>query len=785
MKTRLLRLSAAMALAYGLAVPGAHAQGPASPHEVDGTVNDALGRPLAGAKINLQTAEGKVIGSTRSDRQGHFTFKGIAPGTYAVVADKPSFEAGTGIVTVTDAAGSNTTVTLASKQALEVKVAARRLDRARNGISVETGSSVYHMDQSDIKALPLGEDSSFNQVLLRAPGVAQDSYGQLHVRGDHADLQYRLNGILLPESISGFGQTLDTRFVDNVSLLTGALPAQYGYRTAGVVDIHTKTGELANGGDLSVQTGSNNTREVSADVSGSKNGFSYYVTGSFLKNDLGIENPTASSNTDHDRTLQSKLFGYFSYLIDPTSRISLIVGNTESRFQIPDVPGQSPAFNLAGVTDYPSTAIDDNQRETTRYGILAYQGTLGADIDYQVAAFSRYTQVLYDPDEVGDLTYTGVASRVERSGLANGVQADASYRLNDRHTLRSGIFFERESLDNSSDSLTFPADASGNQTSTTPIGFSDSNSKTADETGIYLQDEWRLTDRLTVNYGARYDWLDAYVTGSQLSPRLGAVYKLSPRTTLHAGYARYFTPPPNELIAPQTVAEFDNTTNAAPTGENGAVKPERTDYYDAGISHRLTDAWTLGADAYYKQVKNLLDEGQFGSALLYTPFNYAKGRIYGLELTANYHKNNLSGYVNVARSTALGKDVVSGQYNFEQDELDYIANNWVHLDHDQQITASAGLAYLWQGTTYSADALFGSGLRSGFANTDHLPSYTTVNVAAEHAFNDTPVGKLTARLSVINLFDKVYEIRDGTGIGVGAPQYGQRRGVYLSLAKAF
>lgn len=785
MKTRLLQLTATIALAYGIAVPCAIAQTSAAPKEVAGVVNDALGRPLAGATINLQQADGKVLGTTQSDQQGHFVFKQVSPGTYAVVADKPTFEAGTGIVTVTAASGSTTTVTLASKQALEVDVTAQRLDRARNGISVETGSSIYRLDQKALNALPQGDNSSFNQVLLRAPGVAQDSYGQLHVRGDHANLQYRINGIMLPESISGFGQTLDTRFIDNVNVLTGALPAQYGYRTAGIVDVHTKTGELTNGGDIGVQIGSNNSRQVSGDVSGSKDNFSYYFTGSFLENNLGIENTTGASNALHDKTLQNKEFGYFSYLLSPTSRVSLMLGNTDSRFQIPNVPNQTPNFSLAGVGDFPSTSINDNQHETTRYGVLAYQGTIGSDIDYQVAAFSRYTKVLYEPDNIGDLIFTGVAGRVLRTGLANGVQADGSYRLNDQHTLRSGISYTRERLNDSNNSLTFDADADGDQLSTTPIDLADSSSKTTSEIGVYLQDEWKLGDRLTINYGARFDSIDAFVTGSQLSPRLGAVFQLSQDTTLHAGYARYFTPPASELIAPQTIAAFQNTTNASASNQNSPVQSESSDYYDLGISHKLTQNLTLGLDGYYKKVKNLLDEGQFGSALLFTPFNYAQGKVYGLEFTANYHKDALSAYLNVARTTALGKNIVSGQFNFEQDELDFISDHWVHLDHDQQITASAGASYQWQGTTYSTDALFGSGLRSGFANTDHLPAYTTINAAAEHVFNDATLGKITGRLTAVNVLDKVYEIRDGSGIGVGAPQFGQRRGLFLSVAKAF
>ncbi|MDR3390185.1 MAG: TonB-dependent receptor [Sulfuriferula sp.] len=755
------------------------------PGHIAGQVNDTLGHPVADVTVELQSPDGKAWGRTHTDGEGAFSFNRIPAGTYAVVANKAEFQTGTDIVTLTAAAGKTSKITLASTQALEVKVAAKKLDRARNGIAVDTGSSNYHIGANDIAALPQGASTPLNQVLLQAPGVAQDSYGQLHIRGDHGNVQYRINNIIIPESITGFGQSLDTRFADSINLLTGALPAQYGYRTAGVVDIHTKNGVFANGGRIGVTVGSNNTQELSGEASGHKGNFTYYLNASVLKNDLGIENPTSASSAIHDTTHQNKEFGYFSYLLNDSSRVSLILGNSDSKFQIPNVPNLTPSYTLTGVSSYPSQNLDERQHETTRYGILALQGTLGDKFDYQLAAFSRYSKVLFEPDTTGDLMYTGVASRVLRTSQANGLQADGSYHVNAQHTLRSGVFFSQEHLDNNNDVLTFPADASGNQTSSTPVGFTDINSKIANLYGVYAQDEWKLGDKLTVNYGVRFDQVDAYVTGNQWSPRIGAVYQATPQTTLHAGYARYFTPPPNELISGQTIALSQGTTAAPPGTLNDQVKPESADYYDMGISHKLTPYLTLGMDGYYKQVTNLLDEGQFGSALLYTPFNYSEGKIYGAELTANYRKDNLSAYLSLARSTALGKGIVSSQYNFDAAELAYIANNWVNLDHDQSITASAGTAYRWLGTTYSADAMYGSGLRSGFANTEHLPGYVQVNVAAAHTYNLAQLGKVQARVSILNLFDKSYEIRDGSGIGVGAPQYGPRRAVYVSLDKFF
>ncbi len=750
--------------------------------EIRGEVKDALGRPIPAVKLSIQTARGKVIGTTESSSDGQFEFS-ASPGVYAILAKKPDFTVGTAIVMLGKNKPAQTVITLASKKALEMNVVAARIDRSRN--AVEGGSSLYRIDHAAIEALPEGENSQLNEVLLRAPGVVQDSFGQIHVRGDHADLQYRINGIMLPEGISGFGQTLDTRFAQSIDLMTGALPSEYGYRTAGVVDIRTKSGAFQKGGDLSFYGGSRNTYEPSLQYGGSEGKLNYYFSADFLQNDLGIQGPTPAANPLHDRTRQTKGFGYFSYLLNPATSVNLILGNAQSQFQIPDIPNLAQNFALTGVPNYPSALLNENQTEINRYGILALKGTMGARTDYQVSIYSRYSSVAYSPDPYGDLIYSGVASTVLRSNFSSGLQGDGSYRLNESHTLHAGLFMSGEHAVSNNTSAVFPADAQGSQTSSTPFSIVDNYSKTASLYGLYLEDEWRPAKKLTVNYGARFDVMNAYVNASQFSPRLGMVYKATDQTTFHAGYARYFTPPATELIAPTSIAKFQGTTNALPTDVNTNVMPERSHYFDAGVQHQLTPEIKLGLDAYYRLVQDLLDEGQFGQALVFSPFNYQQGKIYGVEFTGNYTKGDLSAYLNLAASTALGKNIVSGQYNFSAQELAYIANNWVHLDHDQTYTGSTGFSYLWHGAHYSMDALLASGLRRGFANTGKMPGYMQVNLGIARTLMLPTLGKTEGRFTVINLFDHVYEIRDGSGIGVGAPQFGPRRGFYAGISKGF
>ncbi|PRX21613.1 outer membrane beta-barrel protein, partial [Paraburkholderia sp. BL18I3N2] len=449
-------------------------------------------------------------------------------------------------------------------------------------------------------------------------------------------------------------------------------------------------------------------------------------------------------------------------------------------------PGLPTAFTLNGNTSFDSSQLNETQSELNQFAVVALQGTNGAALDYQLAVFTRYSRTQFNPDPVGDLLFNGVAASDFHSDRANGVQLDTTYRLNEKHTIRAGIFFQQEHAIFDNSLAVFPVDAEGNQSSDQPVTIPDSSSKTGYLYSAYVQDEWKLTDRLTINYGLRYDKMDQYVSASQVSPRVGLVYALTPSTTVHAGYARYFTPPAFELVADSDIARFAGTT-AQVSGQNDPVQPERSHYFDLGVIQRLTPSLTVGLDAYYKKSTNLLDEGQFGTALIFTPFNYQYGRTYGVEFTANYKQDNVSAYLNLAFSRAQGKNINSAQFNFGADELAFISDHYVFLDHDQRVTASFGGTYELGRTTFTFDGLVGSGLRSGFANTDRLPVYAQVNLGVIQHFNvNNPlIGKFDARLLLVNAFNRVYELRDGSGIGVGAPQYGPHIALYAGISKKF
>ncbi len=677
-----------------------------------------------------------------------------------------------------------------------------RLDQARESIVPELGASSFHIDMLQIQVLPQGADAPFNQVLLRVPGVAADSAanGDLHVRGEHANLQYRINDVLLPEGISGFGLELDPRFVSSLQFITGSLPAQYGFRTAGVVDIHTNSGSSNPSGGVSLYGGSFDTIRPSFSSSGLVGQVSYFIDGSYDHNDLGIENPTASARAIHDTTNQSKLFSYFSRLLNDQSRLTVMLSASDGKFQVPNTPGLDAGTSPDGTPwvpgNFDSVLLNENQHEQNYFGVVSYQKSV-ADLNYQVSVLGRDSRVHFTPDPVGDLYFNGVASDVARRLQSAGLQVDSSYGLGDRHTVRAGAMLLHESATTDASTTVFPVDNNGDATGPA-FPIEQSQKLHGLFAGAYLQDEWKITSRLTLNAGARFDiFSSSFDDETQFSPRLNLIYKASDSTTLHAGYARYFTPPPVENVPGSTVAKFDGTSNASALNQDDPVKAERANYFDAGVSQKLGPGLQLGVDGYYKRAKNQLDDGLFGQTLILSAFNYAQGEIYGVELTTSYAHGGFSTYLNLAHSVAKGKDWISSQFLFDPTDLAYVHSHWIALDHDQTLTGSFGMSYHWTKSRGDSriyvDALYGSGLRtdatapdgSTIPNGGTVPSSFTVSAGAEKSFK---VGKnrfLKVRLDIVNLADRSYELRDGSGVGVNAAQYGMRRGFFGSVGYTF
>jgi outer membrane receptor protein involved in Fe transport len=663
----------------------------------------------------------------------------------------------------------------------------QQLDQSRDqSLLPNLGATTYNLDQESLQALPQGKNTPLDKALLQIPGVSYDSAisnPDFHVRNEYANVQYRINGIQLPDGVSALGPVLETAFVGNLNLLDGALPAQYGLRTAGVVDITTKT-EFDPGGNLDLYGGTWGTVAPSVEYGGATGQTQYFLTGRYLQSEQGLENAMPTQDPIHDDTTQEKFFAYGSTLFGDSSRVTYMTGGFVGPFQIPNVVGEQPLGDFGSPT-LSSASLNETETDRFFFGVAALQ-THYDTVDTQFSVFTRYATIHFMPDLYGDLAFNDVASNVVRKSLLNGAQFDASDRVSDAHTLRGGLTFSIEKTQVQNLATVLPLDAEGNPLPT-PVTLNDYTPKTGWIAGAYVQDEWRLRPDLTLNTGVRFDQMNQFVSANQVSPRIALIYNPVAQTTLHAGVSRYFTPPMQAQATPNNLALFQNTTQQQAIPLDDPVRPERATYFDVGVDQKLLSGLAVGLDVYYKRSTDTIDDGQFGQAVVLNQFNYADGFSRGAELKINYYQGGFRAYANLSHEITMVKNVVSNQYLIgDPVELAYLATAYTYASDAQTISASGGAAYRWRNMFASIDGIYGSGLRAGFANEQHSPGYTQWNAALGRDFypwhNQNP---LTVRLSAINLLDHSYVLREATGIGEFAPQYGPRRGLFAELTQQF
>ena len=667
----------------------------------------------------------------------------------------------------------------------EIVVTAQRLNAARESIDPALGANVARFSHTDLEVQPGGIDRGLKGVLLQAPGVSQDSDGdgEVHIRNEHGNVQYRLNGVTVPQGFGGFGALVDPRVAETIEVITGTLPAQYGFRTAGVVNMKTRAQGFDFDGDVGIYGGSNGTVVPSFTVRNAAGRLSYFVSGSYQQNDLGIANPTPARTAIHDRSEQYRGFGFASYILSPDDRVSVFGGTAIGRFQQPNQAGVAPQFTLNGRSTFDSATLDQNQRQNAWFGVMAFQHS-GEKFDVQIAPFVRRARAAYTPDpQGGNLIFNGVDTALTQISLALGLQADGSYKAGVSHTLRAGVFFQQDDNRSNSVNRVFAVTAAGAQASDRPIAIAVSERLKGRTYSAYLQDEWQLGDTLTLNYGARFDLSEAQVRESQFSPRIGLVWKPDNATTLHVGYARYFTPPPLILVGKGTVAD--------PTAD--PVRSQREHMFDVGAQHMVGTHLTLGVDVYLKLADNLLDDTTLGGTLILSPFNYAKARNWGAEFSASYAHGPLHAYANLARGEQQARTITSNQFLFDPADTAYIRDHYIFTDHSQKWTASGGVSLNLRNQLGhlqpSVDFIYGSGLRAGdpvgiVPNGGTQQPYVQVNLGLAQVIGSEEHG-LTIRFDVVNLLDNSYLLHDGSGVGAGQPEYGPRRGFFFGLRKGF
>ena len=383
------------------------------------------------------------------------------------------------------------------------------------------------------------------------------------------------------------------------------------------------------------------------------------------------------------------------------------------------------------------------------------------------------------PDDAGELIYQGVASTASHRDLDNTLQGDLAYNLGS-HTFSAGFYLGEYDVTANDNSLVFRVDAFGNQIGTTPVRIVNDTHATNIVTGVYVNDLWQLNSALRLNMGLRFDTLTGFSHGSQLDPTVNLSWSPRSETTFHIGAARYMQVPSFQGISPGAPDAFAATTAGGPPGIATPVTEDDVEF-DTGLVHTFAPGLTLSEDNFYEITKHYLDTGQFGVVPIFAPFNYGNGTIWGTELAVNYRNDDLSAYGNVTYGRNMQKGVITGQFNFDPDELAAIDAHAIDLDHQPLLGITGGASYNWKPWSFCVDATYSSGLRAGFADSERLPNTFQLNAGIERKFDIEGVGTVSDKLTLLNVLDRVNLIRPSEGIGIFQSAYGPRFTVFDAI----
>ncbi|MCE9537055.1 MAG: TonB-dependent receptor [Nitrospirae bacterium] len=771
----------------------------AEPNLITGSVQNQDLRRVGQVLVEVKNQEGSLVTTGVSNDAGEFSIPVPADGTYSLSAVQDTYRSEYVVLKIGTEAPNPITLTLSKTREIALEVRSPLAP-----IQYKASSETYSISRKDIEELPRGNNVELQDVLLTIPSAAYGSLKQVHIRQEHANLQLRIDGVPIPDTVSStFSDVISPRAWERADIILGGMEAQYGNRTAAVIDITTKSGTKPGFGSAQMFGGSNNTVNPSFEYGGTiGEKFRFYVLNSYTSTNRGIEPPTLGHSIFHGQSERNQTFIRGDYQHNNSNNFSWVFLNSVAKYQIPTSPNGEvdPSGTIVpllqgsrpGFTPVASQAIDENQKENNQYGHMVWRHDVDSANFFSLSGYFRHTRATFRTDPFNVLAYTAdpaepfSAANQDRSAYSGGVRLDHTYVPNKEHVIKTGFQVDRTQAVNKTRLFTFADDGAGNPTGDV-LSLNADNRLIGWRQEFWIQDQWSPNDRWTFNLGVRGDAVQYLRNEGQVSPRVGVTYKADRANVFHAFYGRQFTPPNLEAIS---FAKLNTAgTKAAPEDTtNNTVRAERAHYFEVGSYHGLSRWATLELTGYYKLANFLADAGQFGTTPLLNYFAFERGWTRGIDGALKLQlMDNLTARGNVAWGQCKGYGLQSGHFLLEAAEItDINSKGGVNCDHQQTLTSSAVVAYRFlERTTLTGQMLFSSGLRTaeegGKTNSTHSPSYTTYNMSLTHVIPLPWDGqKFLVGFDVVNLLDQKYFINQGEGsIGLGVSHAGMPRSFFF------
>jgi len=756
---------------------------------IRGTVSDDLIQPLAGATVTLRSSRGEVVQEVQTGADGSFTFTGVPLNEYVLDAKVAGHLPGHQHLRV----GSGE---VATAELYCARPGARAIIVEEAGIAAPSraAGSVSTLSREALKLLPKGEDLAITEVVSTQAGFVQDAFGNVYARGNHAGVQYQIDGIPIPDSVGNlFAQAIPVRLIDSVEILSGGLPAEFGNRLGAVVNIASRSGGAAPDGLVQLRYGSFQTLEPSAYYSRSIGRFGFFVGGSYLQSQRALD-PPAVTPIVHDDGRSGRAFFRADWRHSDSDRFEIFFSYAHNFFQIPVDPTSVPLdplrpnfvrpvdeFGNSAAAFFPAdTAATETENEV--FATASWVHSFGQRGRLQVAPYYKLSiGALYAdaPHALGATADPGSsASDVNRR--ADHIGAVVQYSaLTGKHQLKTG--FQIDYLLSATDFTQYVRNDTG------PLGGIDP-AQTAGGTdrtgallfGAYVQDRWDY-GRASINLGVRVDLQHVILTSGEtndqasLSPRIGASFAFLNDLVGRLFFGLNWQPP-----SPLDAANAARLLGVVPATMQVPydVLPETALYAETGLDGRIRSRLRLGLVGWGRYALHQLDDVAIGATNLIANYNFQRGRAVGVEGKVELSlSRGLSAFGNVSWEIAQGQGIASAKFLFTDDQL--ASREWETLDHVQTWTANLGVTVQHGPASLTALLGYGSGLRTAPDNSQSVPQHLRVDATLSYAFDTLPL-RPRAAIDIINLFDAHYAYRIGNGF-VGS-SYAAPRSVFLRIA---
>ncbi|MGZ8384548.1 MAG: TonB-dependent receptor [Nitrospira sp.] len=761
---------------------------------IKGVVQQQDLRRVPQAVIEVKNQAGDMVSSGVSNDAGEFKVAVPEGGTYSVSAVQETYRSEYVVLTLGEEPVNPVTLTLSKTKEVSLEVVS-----PLPPIQTKASSETYSLSRKEIDILPRGNNNELHDVLLTIPGATYGSLKQVHIRQDHANLQLRIDGVPIPDTVSStFSDVISPRAWERADIVLGGMEANVGNKTTALIDITTKSGTKPGFGSVQMFGGSNKTINPSFEYGGTiGEKFRYYFLNSHTATNRGIEPPTVGHSIFHGQSERNQTMFRGDYQYDNNNNITLLFLNSIAKYQIPTSPGLAVNPTILGLlpggfTPVPSEMVDENQKENNQYGHAVWRHDINTRNFFSVAGYFRHTRATFRTDPLNMLAYVPdveepfSAGSQDRTGYSGGVRLDYTFVHSKEHLIKAGFQIDRTQAINKTRLFTFLDDGAGNPTGGV-INAGGDNRLVGWRQEFWIQDQWTPNEHWTFNIGLRADTVQYLRDEGQISPRVGVTYRYNSANAFHAYYGRLFTPPNLERVAftslntEGTKANPEDTTNNLP-------RAERAHYFQIGSVHALTDWATLQLTGYYKLANYLSDAHQLGTTPLLNYIAFERGWTRGADAALKvWFMENLTGRANIAWGQCKGYGLQSGHNLVHFEEIaDINSRSGVHCDHQQTLTASGILSYrLLDRTTLTGQFLFGSGLRTAEegakTNSGHSPTYTIYNFSISHVIPLPWHGqKLLLGFDIVNALDQKYFINQGEGsIGLGVSHAGMPRSFFF------